>query len=313
MNKTVSMVLLLLGAATAAPAQPRLAFERQPSVWVANGDGSGQRKIADGLNPAISPNGAFLAFNTVEPGQLLHRIAVADLASGRIKILTAIPSNNCEEPDWSPDGSKLLFVFDTKKDERHIGIVNADGTGFREVPAGLEYPLYYTPVWAADGQSIFCTTNRLHGNDNRNYICRLGLDGRVLKEWLEMNLADGRGLIPGGELGGWRPLHASPDGKSLLLDADMWGEGDGQNEVYTAPAIWTMDLATGKVTRMTPRKLDGWSGQWLDAGDVLFTSDTPGITDVQEFSVFRMTLAGHGRDRKELIRDADTASAGGFR
>jgi TolB protein len=226
MKKISLLILAFAGVASSAAAQPRIAFERQPSVWIANIDGSGQRKIADGINPDLSPDGRFLAFNTVEPRQL-HRLAIADLDSGRITILKEIPSEDCEQPNWSRDGRKLLFVFDAKTNERHVGIVNADGSGFRDVQAGLAYDIYYTPVWAADGQSFFCEENQRSGN----YIYRVGLDGRVMRRWLEVsgNLIQqalpGGSLIPGGELSGWMPIHASPDGTSLLLNAEMSGAG----------------------------------------------------------------------------------------
>ena len=43
-----------------------IAFERDQTVWIANVDSTGEKKIAAGIFPAISPDGTRLAFNTVE-------------------------------------------------------------------------------------------------------------------------------------------------------------------------------------------------------------------------------------------------------
>ncbi len=57
---------LAISLATAFSGERHIAFERDNSVYIANLDGSGERKIADGIFPAISPDGTRVAFNTVE-------------------------------------------------------------------------------------------------------------------------------------------------------------------------------------------------------------------------------------------------------
>jgi hypothetical protein len=54
--------ILLLFALAASPASVfcgdrHIAFERDQAVWIANLDGTGEKKIADGIFPAISPGG----------------------------------------------------------------------------------------------------------------------------------------------------------------------------------------------------------------------------------------------------------------
>lgn len=286
------LLLLLLAAATASAA-PRLAFERGDGVWIAAIDGSAQHKVADGQAPDLSPNGALLAFNTVQAtGQPSHRnIAVADLASGKVTIFQDIPSDNCMEALWSPDGSKLLFTFYNKAGEMRLGIVNADGSGFRDVLASQKYHSYWGAAWAADGQSLY-------GEDMEN-LYRLALDGTVLKQWPIDK------LIPRGGMSGDERMHSSPDGKTLLLDADM-DEKARKDWDGPPPAIWLMDLATEKSTRLTPKTLYARDCHWLDASDILFTGQPPGD---QDQSIWRMSVAGHGKDRKQLVKNARLASA----
>ena len=56
-------------SATAFPADRQIAFERNNAVYVANLDGTNEKKIADGIFPAISPDGTFLIFNTIEKSE----------------------------------------------------------------------------------------------------------------------------------------------------------------------------------------------------------------------------------------------------
>ena len=52
--------------ATAFSGDQHIAFERNNAVYVANLDGTAEKKIADGIFPAISPDGTRVAFNNAE-------------------------------------------------------------------------------------------------------------------------------------------------------------------------------------------------------------------------------------------------------
>src|SRR6266496_4233039 len=138
----ICISLLRTLAAPTFGAQRKIAFERGDNVWIANLDGSDAEKVAAGSLPNISPDATRLAFNTSEdsktrPGPERH-IAITDLASGKVTVLKDIPSDNCFGPVWSPDGNKIAFSIMAEK-EWQLGIVNADGSGFRFVKnAGLK-------------------------------------------------------------------------------------------------------------------------------------------------------------------------------
>ena len=57
-------VLAFLFASTgiATVGERHIAFERDDAVWIANVNGTGEKKIAGGIFPAISPNGTRAAF-----------------------------------------------------------------------------------------------------------------------------------------------------------------------------------------------------------------------------------------------------------
>ena len=94
--------ILLLFALAASPASVlcgarNIAFERDQAVWIANLDGTGEKKIADGIFPAISPDGTRIAFNTTEKTSdttYARHIAVIDVATGKIDVFKNIPSDN---------------------------------------------------------------------------------------------------------------------------------------------------------------------------------------------------------------------------
>jgi hypothetical protein len=62
----LSILTVLLPVIGTFGAPPLIAFERNNAVWIANLDGTGVKKIADGIFPSISSDGTQVAFNTVE-------------------------------------------------------------------------------------------------------------------------------------------------------------------------------------------------------------------------------------------------------
>jgi TolB protein len=91
--------ILLLFALAASPASVfcgdrQIAFERDQAVWMANLDGTGEKKIADGIFPAISPDGTRVAFNTTEKTSdttYARHIAVIEVATGKIDVFKDVP------------------------------------------------------------------------------------------------------------------------------------------------------------------------------------------------------------------------------
>lgn len=270
------------------PPAGKLTFERDSTIWIANLDGSAPKKIARGQSPEFSPDGALLAYNTVqEIGQPAHRqIAIFDPATGQTTILKEIPSDNCMDARWSPDGKRLLFDYYVNND-RHIGLVNADGTGFRDVQASeSKHQNYWAAAWAGDGQSFFA--------EDMENLYRLDLDAKVLKKWSIEK------LVPHGGMSGDVRMSISPDGKTLLMDIEM-DEKERKGWDGPPPAIWTLDLATEKVTRLTPKTLYAWDCNWIDVNNILFVSQAAGEKSP---SISRMSVTGGGKDRKLLVKDA---------
>jgi TolB protein len=290
--KALAAYVLLATTALSSAAPPKLAFQKADAVWVANIDGSGAKRIANGQSPALSPDGTRLVFNTVQPvGQPAHRkIAVANLATQHVKVFDDVPSDNCLQAAWSPDGQRLLF-YAYVDNEMRIAVMNADGGDFKFVPnTGGEHQNYWSATWAHDGQSFF-------GQDMEN-LYQLGLDGVLIKKWpIEQ-------LIPHGGMSGNVRLNVSSDGKTLLLDIEM-DENERKGWDGPPPAIWTMDLSSNKATRRTQEALYAWDSNWCGNDAIVFASQNDGEKNP---SIHRMSLGGTGTDKKLLVRNATLPS-----
>ena len=286
-------IIVLLFAVAATPASVfsgdrHIAFERHDAIYIANLDGTGEKKIADGIFPAISPDGTRVAFNTVEKTSstsYVRRMAVVDVSTRKVDVFKDVPSDNSYYPTWTADGKQILFT--TRPHEVwDLVVVNSDGTNFRVLKPGLQNEVTrYSPIWARDGQSIFC--------EDMTNIYQIGLDGAVHAQW-KVNK-----IVPNGDMSGDGRIDVSPDGKQLLLSIDM-GEESGRKEWDgPLPALWAFDVQSQKATRLTPKKLFGWDGVWLDDNNILFLSRAAGE---KEDSIYRMST--DGKNLKRLIKNA---------
>ncbi len=288
MRKMVFFAFALASlSATAFPADRQIAFERNGAAYIANLDGTAEKKIADGIFPAISPDGTRVAFNTVEKSgtTYVRHVAVVEIETGKITVFKDVPSDNSYYPTWSADGKRILFTL-RQNEIWDLGLINADGTGFRVLKKGDPKEVTrYSPIWARDGQSIFC--------EDMTNIYRLGLDGTVIAQWTINK------IIPNGDMSGDGRIDVSPDGKRLLLSIDMGEESGRKDWDGPLPALWAFDLQSQKATRLTSKKLFGWDGCWIDNDNILFLSQAAGE---KEASIYRMST--NGKNLKRLIKGA---------
>src|SRR5262249_2465731 len=100
---------LVLSPASVFSGDRRIAFERNDAVYIANLDGTGEKKIADGIFPAISPDGTRVAFNTAEKTSdtsYVRQLAIVDVATGKVDVFKDVPSDNSYYPSWTADGKQ---------------------------------------------------------------------------------------------------------------------------------------------------------------------------------------------------------------
>ena len=114
-----------------------------------------------------SPDGREIAFvSSAEPdpdlfyNPDLFAIRVAD---GVVRQVTATESAEYQ-PRWSPDGRSLAFLgtrrgltdLETTMEDTHVWVVNADGSGRRELGAPVDNR-QGSATWSPDGRSVYCT------------------------------------------------------------------------------------------------------------------------------------------------------------
>jgi TolB protein len=233
--------------------------------------------------PAISPDGTRVAFNTVEKTSdttYVRHMAVVDVATGKVNVFKDVPSENSYYPSWTADGKQILFT--TRRHEIwDLVAINSDGTNFHVLKPGVQNEVTrYSPVWTRDGQSVFC--------EDMTNIYQIGLDGTIRAQWKISK------IVPKGDMSGDGRIDVSPDGKRLLLSIDMGEESGRKDWDGPVPALWAFDLQSQKATRLTPKKLFGWDGVWIDNDNIFFLSRAAGEKDD---SIFRMSV-----DEKNLKR-----------
>jgi Tol biopolymer transport system component len=133
-------------------------------VYTVGIDDGGVRQITTGKGsefaPSWSPDGTHLAVAASEPGAP-PGIAVVDVATGAVDLVTKNPYAGYfdKEPDYAPDGTRIVFVRQRALVERGAArnlaalfVVNVDGSDLRQLTPWVDS--VGTPKWSPDGRRI---------------------------------------------------------------------------------------------------------------------------------------------------------------
>jgi len=139
-------------------------------AFIADADGTNIRQLdiestqnVDFENLGWSPDGKHLSFMSDGSlgGVTGWQINIADIdpagnLTGLHRLKLDPDSSDERNPGWSPDSSKLAFLYQ-KDFKRRIGIFNADGTGFRLVGPETSASNILGHTWAPDGKTVLIT------------------------------------------------------------------------------------------------------------------------------------------------------------
>jgi Tol biopolymer transport system component len=172
--------------------------------------------------PAWSSDGGSIAYSTRREGDW---DVVISPAGGSATNVTGKWTNE-HDPDWSPDGSRIVYASGRK-----LVVVNRDGTGARQIATGIK------PTWSPDGRRIAFVKVGVKGLWLVNPD---GSDERPLTETWDVDPAwspDGSKLAVARFLGirGWNVTVIDADGTGARILArghkPTWS-ADGQRIAY---------------------------------------------------------------------------------
>ena len=155
----------------------------QIHLFVASAEGGAARQITTGPYEeggafSWTPDGRALLFSanreenrerTVNRSQIFR----VDVADGTLIPLTHGPGDHLQ-PVPSPDGRLIAYVgcdYSEHFDDLKLYVMNADGTGARQLGAPLDRPLHQ-PHWTVDGRGVYATC----GDAAVTRLVRLGLN-----------------------------------------------------------------------------------------------------------------------------------------
>lgn len=200
--------------------------------------------------------------------------------SGVVNLTTAPGSPGVAfEPDWSPDGTKIAFRSG-REAAGEIYTMNADGTGFTQLTSNSVKD--YAPAWSPDGSMIAFASNR---NDPNPATC-VALVGCNIDIFV-MPATGGSPVQVTFGTGADQFPQFSPDGSLIAYNSDLGG----------AMAIYTVDLDTLAVTKLTTDSLQAGQPDWSpDGTKIVFLDDFVGCKKPKECTsdIFVMNADGGG-------------------
>jgi len=195
-------------------------------ICMINVDGTGLTQLSDleasNYYPVFAPGGGALLFSSNRNGSFdLYLLSFDD------RDLFQVTRNigNVVSPDFSPDGTRIVFVNQSDQFSSSVWIVNSDGLNPHLVYQGIN--TIVSAAWSPDGEQIAYAMSR--GVPNEYEIFLMDRDGQNNHQ------------ISQGMLGIGGSIDWSPDGRYVLIYAGPYEDKD----------IFRIDLETGEVTQLT--------------------------------------------------------------
>jgi serine/threonine protein kinase len=281
LGRPVSQSLLNLFIAPTQKSQPTDTIQPSQTVLLADQPSETPSRTATitqtaslTLTPSISPTptetppptatslgGGYsqIAFASDRAG--VPQIFLMNADGGEPRQITNMPDGACQ-PDWSPDGSRLVFISPCmRRQDQYPGaklyLVNAEGGDLTELPASDEGD--FDPAWSPDGSRIAFTS--LLDGSMQIYVLNLD-DNSVIK--LTETTSDTR--YPD-----WSRQPAwSPTGTQLLYT--------GHSRLTNALQIWMMSDAGRGQAIFVRRGAVLWNDQpaWSPDGKVVLFGEASG-------------------------------------
>jgi TolB protein len=226
-------------------------------VFVMVADGAKLTRLTDDhaidSQPSWSPDGSRIAYAVARGGELMipgcwgSHLCPSDIyvmnADGSGQTRLTSESEDDSQPDWSPDGTQIVFRSERDAPGGDLYVMNADGTDVTRLATGLEG--VHRPRWSPDGSSI----------------AFIGSDGSKSHAYL-INI-DGTGLTridPFNDMSGVGDVVWSPDGSTLAFTTDHPGGAAREFNLFV------IDVEGGNVTQLTTDGAGGLAWRPIPTG-----------------------------------------------
>jgi TolB protein len=188
------------GSLTWSPDGRRIAFTSKgygddPDIWLMNADGSSIRllkrtpRLSEG-NVDWKPTGGWVAFDG--PGGYVRGVYVMRTSGRNLRNLTSWRAWGpwSAEPDWSPDGRRIVLTSDASNTNGEIWVANASGKRRVQLTRTKNRVHDFSPVWSPDGRRIAFLRGDL-ANDRSWEIYVMNADGSGARRLTHDRVAEG--------------------------------------------------------------------------------------------------------------------------
>ena len=179
---------------------------------------------------AFSPDGRYFAIAAKRKDR--DDLVILDVKRGREDRRIQVGLSGLQTPQWSPDGTQLVFTG-FSNGFTDLFIINRNGTGLRRLTNDKFADLH--PAWSPDGKTIAFVTDR--GGETDFDLLRFG-NLRIALLHLETGAIQMLGNMDVGK--NINPVWA-PDGRSLAFVSDRTGIAN----------VFLYDLADGQIYQLT--------------------------------------------------------------
>ena len=221
------------------------------------------------IDPALSPDGELVAYATGTLGQT--RLYVRQVEGGTPVPLTRAGDGFAREPQWSPDGRRLLYLS-----ERGLEVMPALG-GPAKLVVAVEPDVWTDGTWSPDGGSIAFTLN--------DSVFVRSVDGGTARAIAR---------LPEAHSCAW-----SPDGRRLAcVSGNRQYVSNEEFGNHAASSVWIVSADGGDPFRISDDQTFNMSPAWLPGGStLLYLSDRDGGRDL-----YQLHLTRAGRPAGDAVR-----------